>query len=377
MPAIHLFEDDGSGQLHPFHLLHGVTGIRFGAWTQQERWDRVAVEMNARPDCPEYDIHINARWVPDASTAERLCEIGPDHQWETGGTLLVRTGSGKGEYKGGTDGGVPPVLLTHANVLFTGLGSQIARDIAVLKEVWRAEPWTAPVTTAVFGPTSDVLVAPGATVRAASIDTGDGAVVIGPDAMVEPGAHLKGPLIVCGGSTIRMGARVSGPTVIGPECKVGGEISNVNFQGWANKAHDGFLGNSVIGRWCNLGAGTESSNLKNTYGEVRQWNAVSGRLEGSGLQFCGLLMGDHSKCGIGTTFNTGTVVDPACVIFDAGFPPKHLPAFSWCNARTGALEVQDLDRMLSTAERVMARRHVTLGEEERARLTQLHAGSRP
>lgn len=373
MPVIHLFEDADSGLLHPFHLLHGVAGIRHGAWTQEERWARVQAELDARGATDDGIIEVNARWVPDAGTAQRLAGLEPNGQWVWDGIPLARRGDGHAGTAVPSDWEQPPVVLRHANDLFSGLAEQLDRDVAPLARAWQAKPWEAPAHVAVYGPATAVLVAPGATVRAASLDTESGAILIGPGAVIEPGVHLRGPLVIGEGTTVRMGARISGPTVIGPHCKVAGELSNVNFQGWANKAHDGFLGNSVIGRWCNLGSGTESSNLKNTYGEVRQWNAVSGRLEGSGLQFCGLLMGDHSKCGIGTTFNTGTVVDPACVIFDAGFPPKHLPAFSWCNARTGEVVTQDLDRMLGTAEQVMARRQVELGSEERRRLTQLHA----
>ena len=150
---------------------------------------------------------------------------------------------------------------------------------------------------------------------------------------------------------------------------MGGELSNVNFQGWANKAHGGFLGNSVIGRWCNLGAGTVSSNLKNTYGPVRQWSDATGQMEDTGLQFCGVLMGDHTKCGIGTTLNTGTILGPACVVFDAGFPPKHLPPFSWHDAKSGETVPHDLDRMLATAETVMARRNETLSDTAKDNLS--------
>ena len=267
----------------------------------------------------------------------------------------------------------PQQLLQNANGLFGLLGDRINTDVDLLKESWSLQPFAGSAATAVFGPASSFLVHPSAVIKAATVDVESGPVLIGPGVTIEPGAHLKGPLIVCDGATIRTAGRISGPTVIGPHCKVGGEVSNVNFQGWANKAHDGFLGNSVIGRWCNLGAGTESSNLKNTYGEVRQWDAQSRSLKGTGLQFCGLLMGDHSKCGIGTTFNTGTVVDPASIIFDAGFPPKHLPPFSWFNARLDSMEVQDLGRMLDTADKVMARRGMSLTPVQRDRLSQLHA----
>ena len=369
MPAIQLFEDVSSVALHPFHLIDGVEGIRMGAMTQKARWEIVSEEL-ARGHV-DRTWRVNARWIPPNNAMELLTGLAEGQSLTTDNTVLATCGV--------AGPGLEPIALTadsqhllcHSNDLFSLLGEAIHRDVEWMRTHWDVRAYTGSAT--VYGPSEDILIAPGAVIRAASIDSESGPVVIGPDATIEAGAHLKGPLIVCEGATVRMGACISGATVIGPHCKVGGEISNVNFQGWGNKAHGGFLGNSVIGRWCNLGAGTNASNLKNTYGEVRQWDADSGSMTGSGMQFCGLLMGDHSKCGIGTTFNTGTVIDPACVIFDAGFPPKHLPAFSWYNARTESMEIQDLDRMLATAETVMARRNLTLTDDQRVRLSQLHA----
>lgn len=372
MPVIHLSEDTGCAALHPFHLIDGVAGIRFGAFTQAERWTEIESSWPHETAPEQSALKVNARWVPDENTLGELTSLAP-------GDRLIQDNIVLAEWTRLNPQGESRTprheahLLTHANALFTGLSAQIERDIVKVVELWGigAEASSPEITT--YGDRLAWKASPSAVNRAASINTEEGPVIIGPHVVIEPGAHLKGPLLVCEGATIRMGARISGPTVIGPHCKVGGEISNVNFQGWANKAHDGFLGNSVIGRWCNLGAGTESSNLKNTYGEVRQWSAVSGMLEGTGLQFCGLLMGDHSKCGIGTTFNTGTVVDPASVIFDSGFPPKHLPPFSWYNAKSEKMEIQSLNRMLSTAERVMERRGLNLTEVQRDNLTRLHA----
>lgn len=323
MPAIHLLEDNGCVALHPFHHLDGAGSIRMGAFTQADRWSFVEEQCAGKMPETNKALKINARWVPNEKTAAALLTLREGESlyhddvflahWEDS-TETVRKKSL----------GDPPFLLSHANQLFTELHVQLPADRMDLNRQWDLQ-WEPELPhTLIFGDASELGVSKGALVRAASINTEEGMVVIGPDAVVEPGVHLKGPLVIGAASTVRMGARITGPSVIGPHCKVGGEISNVSFQGWANKAHDGFLGNSVIGRWCNLGAGTESSNLKNTYGEVKQWNQESGTLEGTGLQFCGLLMGDHSKCGIGTTFNTGTVVDPACAIFDSGFPPKHL-----------------------------------------------------
>jgi UDP-N-acetylglucosamine diphosphorylase/glucosamine-1-phosphate N-acetyltransferase len=153
-----------------------------------------------------------------------------------------------------------------------------------------------------------------------------------------------------------MGAKIYGGTTIGPYCKAGGEISNSVMMGYSNKGHDGFLGNSVLGFWCNLGADTNTSNLKNNYDEVRLWDYASERFAHTGLQFCGLIMGDHSKCAINTAFNTGTVVGVSANVFGAGFPKNFIPSFSWGGA--GSMTTYSLNKAVETAKRVMLRRGI-------------------
>ncbi|MBQ9470994.1 MAG: glucose-1-phosphate thymidylyltransferase, partial [Bacteroidales bacterium] len=162
---------------------------------------------------------------------------------------------------------------------------------------------------------------------------------------------------------LKMGAKIYGPTTIGPHCKVGGEVSSSVLMGYTNKAHDGFLGNSVLGEWCNLGADTNSSNLKNNYAEVKLWSYALRRFEKTGLQFCGLIMADHSKCGINTMFNTGTVVGVAANIFGSGFPRNFIPSFAWGGA--AGLEVHALSMALGTAAQAMARRGLELSANDR------------
>jgi UDP-N-acetylglucosamine diphosphorylase/glucosamine-1-phosphate N-acetyltransferase len=164
-----------------------------------------------------------------------------------------------------------------------------------------------------------------------------------------------------------MGAKIYGPTTVGPECRVGGEVNNSVMMGYSNKGHDGFLGNSVLGEWCNLGADTNNSNLKNNYDEVRLWNYSEQRFAKTGLQFCGLIMGDHSKSGINTMFNTGTVVGVSSNVFGSGFPRNFIPSFSWGGA-AGFTEYK-LDKALETASRVMERRSIEMSEVEVAILS--------
>jgi UDP-N-acetylglucosamine diphosphorylase/glucosamine-1-phosphate N-acetyltransferase len=172
------------------------------------------------------------------------------------------------------------------------------------------------------------------------------------------------PFALCKGATVKMQAKIYGPTTVGPSSKAGGEINNSVIQGNSNKAHDGFLGNSVIGEWCNLGADTNNSNLKNNYSEVKIWNYPKKQYIGTNRQFCGLFMGDHSKCGINTMFNTGTVVGVSANIFGSGFPGNFVPSFSW--GGSSGYTTYRLDKMMETAGRVTERKGEPLHENDRA-----------
>jgi UDP-N-acetylglucosamine diphosphorylase/glucosamine-1-phosphate N-acetyltransferase len=176
------------------------------------------------------------------------------------------------------------------------------------------------------------------------------------------GSIIRGPFAMGEGSNVKMGSKIYGDTTLGPYCKVGGEVNNVVFQGYSNKGHDGFLGNAVLGEWCNIGADTNASNLKNTYDEVKVWNYASNRFEKSGEQFCGLIMGDHSKCGINTMFNTGTVVGVGSNIFGSGFPRQFVPDFAWGGA--SGFVTHKLPQMEKTAQLMMQRRKRNYDAEE-------------
>ena len=178
------------------------------------------------------------------------------------------------------------------------------------------------------------------------------------------GAMIRGPFALCENSTVKMGAKIYGGTTIGPHCKVGGEVSNTVFFGFSNKGHDGFLGNSVIGEWCNLGADTNNSNLKNNYAEVKLWSYETERFAKTGLQFCGLMMGDHSKCGINTMFNTGTVVGVSANIFGSNFPRNFIPSFSW--GGNAGFKTYLMNKVDEVASVVMKRRNLIYDEKEQA-----------
>ena len=215
-------------------------------------------------------------------------------------------------------------------------------------------------TVQVLG-THDIFLEEGATVHFCSLNATDGPIYIGRHAEVMEGAHIRGPFALGDFSKVRMGAKIYGATAVGKHCKVGGEVGESVIQDYTNKAHDGYIGNACIGSWCNLGADTNCSNLKNNYADVRVYSEESGRFEQTGMQFCGLIMGDHSKSGINTMFNTGTVVGAFCNIFGAGFPRSYIPPFSWGGAQ--GMREHPLPEALATARIVMARRNVELTEE--------------
>lgn len=206
----------------------------------------------------------------------------------------------------------------------------------------------------------DIFIEEGAEINGATLNSTTGPIYIGKGVEIMEGSNIRGPFAILDDSILKMGAKVYGPTTIGPQCKVGGEVSNVVFQGYANKAHDGFAGNTVVGYWCNLGADTNTSNLKNNYGEVKSWSYATEEYEPTGTQYCGLIMGDHSKSSINTMFNTGTVIGAFVNVFDSGFPPKFIPSFSW-GSKAG-FETYDFDKAMEVAGVVMQRRGLELDD---------------
>tara|TARA_Y100001978_G_C23570909_1_gene374102 strand:- start:46 stop:816 length:771 start_codon:yes stop_codon:yes gene_type:complete len=205
-----------------------------------------------------------------------------------------------------------------------------------------------------------VFIENGAVLNGVTLNSNEGPIYIQKNTEIMEGSNIRGPFVLMEGSIIKMGAKIYGATTIGPFCKVGGELGNVVFQGYANKAHDGFAGNSVIGYWCNLGADTNTSNLKNNYGEVKSYSYSSDSYEPTGTSYCGLIIGDHSKSSINTMFNTGSVVGAFVNVFDGGFPPKFIPSFSW-GGKSGFVDY-DFDKAIEVAKIVMKRRGVDLDE---------------
>lgn len=196
-----------------------------------------------------------------------------------------------------------------------------------------------------------------------TLNASTGPFYLGRDSEIMEGSVIRGPFALCEGSTVKLSAKIYGPTTVGPHSKIGGEVNNSVIHSNSNKGHDGFLGNAVLGEWCNIGADTNNSNLKNNYSEVKVWNYTKQRFIKSGLQFCGLIMGDHSKCGINTMFNTGTVVGVAANIFGSGFPRNFIPSFSWGGA--GGMTTNQMNKVVETASLVLERRDQQLSDADR------------
>ena len=215
----------------------------------------------------------------------------------------------------------------------------------------------------------NIFIEEGARVNCAILNATAGSIYIAKDAVVMEGSMIRGPFALGEASQTKLGTKIYGPTTIGPHSKVGGELNNVVIFGYSNKGHDGFLGNSVLGEWCNIGAASNNSNLKNNYAEVRLWNYATGSFAPTGLQFCGLVMGDHSKCGINTMFNTGSVVGISANIFGTGFPRNFIPSFSWGGPKGQSTYL--VEKALEVVEKVMERRGVNFDENERAILTKV------
>lgn len=245
--------------------------------------------------------------------------------------------------------------------IFLANRQEIIRDFALLTAGRQSMPLQ-DKHTVVYG-AHNLFIEEGADIKAAIINAEEGPVYIGKNAHIQEGALIRGAFALCEGATVNMGAKMRGDTTIGPWCKVGGEISNSVLFAYSNKGHDGFIGNTVIGEWCNLGADTNTSNLKNDYSTVKVWDYALSDFVSSGQQFCGLMMGDYSKCSINTMFNTGTVVGLSANIFGAEFHEKFVPSFAWGNRRE--ISKYRLDKAMESAERMMQRRGRSLTEEDR------------
>ena len=258
-------------------------------------------------------------------------------------------------------------LITRPWDIWSKNASELNLDFDLLTK----DRFSAPIdaTNTVIG--DKVFLEEGAKATASILNATSGPIYLAKNAEIMEGCTVRGGLALGESSALKMGAKIYGATTLGPHCKVGGEVNNSVIIGYSNKGHDGFLGNSALGEWCNLGADTNNSNLKNNYDEVKAWSYVDGRFAKTGQQFCGLIMGDHSKSGINTMFNTGTVVGVSANVYGAGFPRNFIASFTWGGPQ-GTMEYR-IDKALDTADRMMKRRGLEVDEVEKAILEQVYA----
>ncbi len=274
--------------------------------------------------------------------------FGEDEPFETGNRNIVKTSDFD--------------AIQYPWDIFRINGQEIKNDFELITTARSSQP-ISDAHTITYGAADQIFVEAGASIKAAILNAENGPIYIGKDAEVGEGTIIRGPFALCEKSTINMGAKMRGDSTIGPFSKVGGEISNSVIQGYSSKGHEGFLGNSVLGEWCNLGADTNNSNLKNNYSNVKMWDFDSDRFKDTGLQFCGLIMGDHSKCGINTMFNRGTTIGVSANIFGDGFPRNFIPSYAWGGA--SGFSTYKTNKVFETAELVVSRRGKELTEEDK------------
>jgi UDP-N-acetylglucosamine diphosphorylase/glucosamine-1-phosphate N-acetyltransferase len=355
-------------RLAPLSLTRPIGNLRMGIMTNDERWKFFAPDAEIFYHTEKYldgkflttedgDIIINATVVPNEETAVAILNLGLHEKLFLGEEWLAYRGEGnvRVDYKG-----TVPVVITQRWHIYQRNDEVLRLDFDLLT----AGRLSAEIsdTNIIIGDENAVFLEEGAVVEAAILNTKSGPIYVGKDAEIMEGSIVRGPLAMCEHSALKLGAKVYGPTTLGPHCKVGGEVNNVVFQAFSNKGHDGFLGNALIGEWCNLGADTNTSNLKNNYGNVSTFSFETNKEEQTDIQFMGVCMGDHSKCGINTMFNTATVVGVSSNIYGAGFPDKFVPSFSW----GGADETVPFrfDKAVEYANNMMSRRGMSLSDEE-------------
>ncbi|SHI76429.1 UDP-N-acetylglucosamine diphosphorylase/glucosamine-1-phosphate N-acetyltransferase [Mesonia phycicola] len=370
-----LFDGDARNKLLPFTFTRPVADIRVGILTIREKWE-LLLESTTTTITEEYlsekwpmvelenNVMINGAYFPSESLLQQIKNLKTNqvivHQ-DTYVAFFTAEGEEVDLENFDTiEVAEEPLFIENTWDIFSKNGEAIEQDFYWLTKDRESEP----IPDSVFCVNKDrIFVEEGAKLTIASLNATNGPIYIGKDAEVMEGSIVRGPFALCENATLKMGAKIYGPTTVGPHSKVGGEVNNSVIFGYSNKGHDGFLGNSVLGEWCNLGADTNNSNLKNNYAEVRLWSYETEGFARTGLQFCGLMMGDHSKCGINTMFNTGTVVGVSANIFGAGFPRNFVPSFSW--GGSSGVTTYKTNKAFEVAEKVMERRDIELTEEDK------------
>lgn len=353
----------------PLTLTRPLGNLRIGILTNDERWKKYIpnAEIGFQTEtflAPQFgtiefpDLIVNAQVIPNEEVVEACVSLSDRQCLMIENTWIAKRGEDPKETV--NYAGVAPIILHQRWDLFLKNDVAIEWDISLVTRDRMSQP-ISPSNT-VIGDKDNVFIEEGAQVEASVLNTTGGSIYIGKSAEIMEGSLVRGPFALGEHAALKMGAKIYGATTVGPHCKVGGEVSNSIFYGYSNKGHDGFVGNSLIGEWCNLGADTNTSNLKNNYGKVSTYSYEEAEEIPTDVQFMGLTMGDHSKCGINTMFNTASVIGVSVNLFGAGFPAKFVPSFSW-GGEDGIVPYR-IEKAIEYANAMMARRGKELSPAE-------------
>ncbi len=383
----YIFFDDSTWQeLLPLTFTRPVAEIRIGILTIREKWEKylqTAVSWHTQDYLAEKypakitndNILINGAVLPDADLVKNIQQLQEGEYLIANNTVvaarLAQSDITADWWQNITNKKVVTYnqklfKIEHTYDIFGKNGEALAQDFQLLTAGRKSQPISSTVN--VIG-RENIFLEEGAKVEYATLNASNGYIYIGKDAEIMEGCLVRGPLAMCEHAELKLGAKIYGATTLGPYCKCGGELNNVVLFGYSSKAHDGFLGNAVLGEWCNIGADTNNSNLKNNYAEVKLWNYRTKHFEKTGLQFCGTIMGDHSKCGINTMLNTGTVIGVSANVYGSGFLRNFIPSFSM-GGNQGFVEYR-LNKAFEVADLVMQRRNKKFDEVEQRILTHI------
>lgn len=366
-------------ELLPFTFTRPIAALRTGILTIGEKWEKYISEsvsyltedylQEKFPLQLSGDhLFVNGAICPDPSLVQAVRSLATGQSLMKGQLhIATRTGDKNPKVEGthGIEYAGTFHIIDDPCKLFQDNAPQIVADFELITAGRKSAGWSDPHTRVYAA--DQIFVEEGAVIQAAVLNASTGPIYIGKNTEIQEGSLIRGPFVLGDHSVLNMGSKMRGNITIGPMCKIGGEVSNAVVLGYSNKAHDGFLGSSVIGEWCNLGADTNTSNLKNNYDAVKLWSYAKGGFRNTGLTFVGLMMGDHSKCGINTMFNSGTVTGVSANIFGDGYPRNFIPSFAWGGA--AGFSTFQLSRALETAERAMGRRGAKLSDADRHILT--------
>jgi len=372
--------DDNRTQLLPLTFTRPVAELRVGILTIREKWEKylgastsTITESYLQKKYPlnaqKQNILINGSILPNEQLVKEIVSLKEQEGLVQGKTIIAAFAHSNSladfspanvlsKYNTITSRAAF-IQIDHLWDIFEKNGEALISDFELLTKNRTSQPLSS--TNKILGK-DNIFIEKGASIECAILNATTGPIYIGKDAEIMEGAMVRGPFALGEHSVLKLGAKIYGPTTVGPYSRVGGEVTNGVIMGYSNKAHDGFLGNAVIGHWCNLGADTNNSNLKNNYAQVKMWSYESEKFVPTGLQFCGLIMGDHAKCGINTMFNTGTVVGVNANIFGAGFPRNFIPSFSWGGA--GKSTTYEFNKAIEVAKMVYKRRDKIFDEQE-------------